>query len=28
VNPARGVAGCTPIGFRYIIPSLGLRAQW
>jgi hypothetical protein len=28
INPSRGVAQCTPIGFRYIIPSLGLRAQW
>ena len=28
VNPSRGIAQCTPIGFRYIIPSLGLRAQW
>jgi hypothetical protein len=28
INPARGIAQCTPIGFRYIIPSLGLRAQW
>ena len=25
---ARGIAGCTPQGFRYIIPSIGLRARW
>ncbi len=24
----RGVAGCTPQGFRYVIPSFGLRARW
>ena len=28
VDPARGVVQCTPQGFRYIIPSLGLRARW
>ncbi len=27
-DPARGVVQCTPQGFRYIIPSLGLRARW
>jgi hypothetical protein len=25
---ANGVAACTPQGFRYVIPSLGLRARW
>lgn len=25
---AQGVAGCTRQGFRYVIPSLGLRARW
>ena len=24
----QGVAGCTPQGFRYTIPSLELRARW
>jgi hypothetical protein len=28
VNPSRGIAQCTPLGFRYVIPSLGLRARW
>lgn len=27
-DPARGIVQCTPQGFRYIIPSLGLRARW
>ena len=25
---ASGVAKCTPQGFRYVIPSVGLRARW
>lgn len=28
VNPAQGLVQCTPTGFRYVIPSLGLRARW
>lgn len=24
----QGIAGCTPQGFRYTIPSFGLRARW
>ena len=28
VDPARGIVQCTPQGFRYTIPSLGLRARW
>lgn len=27
-NPARGIVQCTEQGFRYIIPSLGVRARW
>mgnify|MGYP000725035681 CR=1 FL=1 len=27
-DPARGIVQCTPQGFRYIVPSLGLRARW
>lgn len=25
---SRGIARCTPQGFRYVIPSVGLRARW
>ncbi len=25
---ANGIAQCTPQGFRYVIPSVGLRARW
>ena len=25
---ANGIAGCTAQGFRYVIPSVGLRARW
>lgn len=28
VDPKRGIVKCTPQGFRYTIPSLGLRARW
>ncbi|MFO0633717.1 MAG: TonB-dependent receptor [Nannocystaceae bacterium] len=27
-DPARGVAKCTPIGLRYTLPSMGLRARF
>lgn len=28
VDPTRGLVRCTPQGFRYTIPSLGVRARW
>lgn len=27
-DPSKGVAGCTPQGFRYIVPSFGLRGRF
>ena len=28
VYASRGIAGCSEVGFRYIIPSLGLRGRF
>ena len=28
VDPNRALARCTPQGFRYILPDLGIRARW
>ena len=28
VDPARGIARCSPQGFRYVIPALGLRGRF
>ena len=28
VDPSKGIASCTPQGFRYIVPSLGLRGRF
>ncbi len=28
VDPSKGVASCTPQGFRYVVPSLGMRARF
>ncbi|HET6584270.1 MAG TPA: carboxypeptidase-like regulatory domain-containing protein [Nannocystaceae bacterium] len=28
VDPNRAMAKCTPQGFRYILPDLGIRARW
>lgn len=28
VDPNRAIAKCTPQGFRYILPDLGIRARW
>jgi hypothetical protein len=28
VDPNRALVKCTPQGFRYILPDLGIRARW
>ena len=28
VDPSRAIAKCTPQGFRYVLPDLGIRARW
>jgi hypothetical protein len=28
VDPSKGIAKCTPQGFRYVVPSLGLRGRF
>lgn len=28
VDPSKGIAKCTPQGFRYVVPSLGMRARF
>jgi hypothetical protein len=27
-DPSKGIAACTPQGFRYVVPSLGMRGRF